>query len=85
MDLVYREIARDAARASGAALAHLVLVGVRDQGAVALGGAADGPAMAELPARHAIQAALAAEAIPDRKSTRLNSSHSAKSRMPSSA
>lgn len=64
MERVYREIARDAARASGAALAHLVLVVRKDAGMAAHGGAADGPAMAERPARQALQAALAAEPVP---------------------
>jgi len=82
MDRVYREIARDAARASGAALAHLVLVrnperqepsdrscgGVTEVVAagpwVALGGAVDGPALAERSARQDIQAALATDPVP---------------------
>jgi signal transduction histidine kinase len=64
MESVYREIARDAARASGAAVAHLVLIGTREGRLEALGGAADGPAMAEREARLAIQAALAADPVP---------------------
>jgi signal transduction histidine kinase len=68
MERVYREIARDAARVTGAALAHLVLLGRPDgspDGALrALGGAADGPAMAEREGRLAIQAALDAAPLP---------------------
>ncbi len=64
MERVYREIARDAARASGAALAHLVLLARQDGELVPRGEAADGPAMAERPGRLALQAVLSAEPVP---------------------
>ena len=67
MERVYREIARDAARACGAALAHLVLLGQaagRDGSPEVQGGAADGPAMEEREARRAFQAVLAADPVP---------------------
>lgn len=64
MERVYREIARDAAMASGAALAHLVLVAEQDGALVARGGAVDGPVMAERETRQAVRAALEAEPIP---------------------
>jgi signal transduction histidine kinase len=64
MDRIYREIARDAALAAGALLAHLVLLYQRDSVQVAGDGAADGPALDDLARRTPLLTALWAGAVP---------------------
>lgn len=64
MERVYKEIARDAARAAGAALAHLVLITSRQGSLQPAGEAADGPALASREDRAALLAALSAEPLP---------------------
>ncbi len=64
MERVFREIARDAARASGAALAHLVPVVEADGRLAPHGGAAEGPILSDREARAGLALALAAEPLP---------------------